>query len=56
MLDRLVKKAYGKLPVIHICRDSTAIESRERPKEKIKKEGQNPPKSGEESRKGRQNP
>jgi hypothetical protein len=36
MLDRLVKKAYRKLPVIHICRDSTAIESRERPKGKMK--------------------
>jgi transposase len=56
MLDSLVKKAYGKLPVIHICRDSTAIESRERPKGRMKKEGETRLKSGEEGRKGRQNP
>jgi IS5 family transposase len=42
MLDTLVKQAYKDLPVIHICRDSTTIESRESPqaknKEKLKKE------------------
>ncbi|AEF82752.1 transposase [Leadbettera azotonutricia] len=36
ILDELVKQAYKDLPVIHICRDSTAIESRESPKEKTK--------------------
>jgi transposase/IS5 family transposase len=30
ILDTLVRQAYGKLPVIHICRDSTAIEAREK--------------------------
>lgn len=44
ILDTLVEEAYGKLPVIHICRDSTAIESRERPKGKSVKDDKKPPK------------
>jgi hypothetical protein len=44
ILDALVKEAYGKLPVIHICRDSTAIESRERPEGKGGTDEKKPPK------------
>lgn len=47
ILDNLVRQAYKGLPVIHICRDSTAIEARETPKEKNKeKEKKEPKKRG----------
>jgi hypothetical protein len=42
ILDAMVKKAYNGLPIIHICRDSTAIMAREKvgkkPEEKDKKQ------------------
>jgi len=36
-LDTLVKTAYKDLPIIHVCRDSTAICAREKVPEKTKK-------------------
>jgi hypothetical protein len=37
ILDAMVKKAYKDLPVIHVCRDSTAITARERVVKKMDK-------------------
>jgi hypothetical protein len=37
-----VKKAYKKLPVIHVCRDSTAIAAREKAVKKDAKKGKKP--------------
>jgi transposase len=54
ILDAMVKQAHGKLPVIHICRDSTAIEAREKPKEK--KTGKKPAKKRGRRPKGAEKP
>ena len=50
ILDAMVKKAYRDLPVIHVCRDSTAITAREKvvkgtgekDKKPVKKRGRPP--------------
>ena len=50
ILDALVKKAYRDLPIIHVCRDSTAITAREKvvkgteekDKKPVKKRGRPP--------------
>ena len=36
-LDEMVEKAYGDLPIIHVCRDSSAIEAREKANKKEEK-------------------
>jgi hypothetical protein len=41
-LDALVKKAYKNLPVIHVCRDSTAIAAREKAVKKDAGKGKKP--------------
>jgi hypothetical protein len=57
-LDAIVKEAYGDLPIIHVCRDSTAIAAREKtPKkaagkaEKPAKRRGRPPKGSEKAEK-----
>jgi hypothetical protein len=44
MLSSLVKRAYGKLPIIHVCRDSSAIPAREKPVDKTTEPDKKPPK------------
>lgn len=56
ILDRMVKDVHGKRPVIHVCRDSTAIEVREKPKEKEEKTEKEPPKKRGRRPKGAEKP
>jgi len=41
-LDSMVKKAYKGLPIIHVCRDSTAIMAREKIAKKTKEKDKKP--------------
>jgi hypothetical protein len=41
-LDAMVKRAYKDLPVIHVCRDSTAIKAREGISKKAKERSEKP--------------
>jgi len=41
-LDALVKTAYKDLPIIHVCRDSTAIHAREKAPKKTKEKAEKP--------------
>jgi hypothetical protein len=57
-LDGMVKKAYKDLPVLHVCRDSTAVSAREtvaaKPEEKAEKPAKKrgrPPKGSEKPKK-----
>ena len=52
ILDALVTKAYKGLPVIHVCRDSTAITAREKVVKKAKEKGDKPAKKQGRPRKG----
>jgi hypothetical protein len=42
ILDAMVKKAYKNLPIIHVCRDSTAITARETIPKKAEKKDKKP--------------
>jgi hypothetical protein len=41
-LDAIVKRAYKDLPVIHVCRDSTAINAREKISKKVQEKVKKP--------------
>ena len=43
-LDAMVRKAYKDLPIIHVCRDSTAIMAREKITKKTKEKNKKPAK------------
>jgi hypothetical protein len=42
ILDAIVKRAYKDLPVIHVCRDSTAINAREKISKKVEEKVKKP--------------
>jgi hypothetical protein len=41
-LDDMVKKVYKDLPIIHVCRDSSAISAREKVPKKVKEKDEKP--------------